>query len=374
MTPEENIRFKEKIIKEQFKNALGYELNLENPKTFNEKLQWLKLYYHDPLMTICADKYLVRDYVKEKIGEEYLVPLIGVWDRVEDIDFDSLPNQFVLKVNWGSGQNIIVKDKSTLNIEETKNKLEYWMKPTSNHYYYSYEWCYKNIKPKIICEKYINENKINEAFVYRMFFFNGVLNYINLDIPFHNTIKNNVKFKSLHFNDKWEKLNIKTRDEIYQSDIDKPYNLENIINIAKTISKPFIFVRVDLFNIRENILFGELTFYPNNGLAQFDPTEWDYKFGELLELPKEKKIEYNILEKATLYNLEPIVKQYKDLEENYNKLKPLEEKIKLYSKKFSLFTIFNIDILSFTSNKEYFILTILGIKIVFKHKVRPDQT
>ncbi|KLI21967.1 ATP-grasp fold amidoligase family protein, partial [Brachyspira hyodysenteriae] len=95
MTPEENIRFKEKIIKEQFKNALGYELNLENPKTFNEKLQWLKLYYHDPLMTICADKYLVRDYVKEKIGEEYLVPLIGVWDRVEDIDFDSLPNQFV---------------------------------------------------------------------------------------------------------------------------------------------------------------------------------------------------------------------------------------------------------------------------------------
>ncbi|MCZ9957393.1 ATP-grasp fold amidoligase family protein [Brachyspira hyodysenteriae] len=260
MTKEENIRFREEIIKEQFKNALGYEPNLENPKTFNEKLQWLKLYYHDPLMTKCADKYAVREYIKETIGEEYLIPLIGVWDRVEDIDFDSLPNQFVLKVNWGSGQNIIVKDKSTLNIEETKNKLEYWMKPTSNHYYYSYEWCYKNIKPKIICEKYINENKINEAFVYRMFFFNGVLNYINLDIPFHNTIKNNVKFKSLHFNDKWEKLNIKTRDEIYQSDIDKPYNLENIINIAKTISKPFIFVRVDLFNIRENILFGELTF------------------------------------------------------------------------------------------------------------------
>ncbi|KLI37061.1 glycosyl transferase, partial [Brachyspira hyodysenteriae] len=249
----------------------------------------------------------------------------------------------------------IVKDKSKLDIEEVKNKLEYWMKPTSNHYYYSYEWCYKNIKPKIICEKYINENKINEAFVYRMFFFNGVLNYINLDIPFHNTIKNNVKFKSLHFNDKWEKLNIKTRDEIYQSDIDKPYNLENIINIAKTISKPFIFVRVDLFNIRENILFGELTFYPNNGLAQFDPTEWDYKFGELLELPKEKKLEYNYMDRDGLIeqvtNLEPIVKQYRDLEEDYNKLKPLEEKIKFYSKKFHLFTIFNIDILSFTSNK-----------------------
>ena len=151
----DNIRFREEKIKKQFKEALGYELNLENPKTYNEKLQWLKLYYHNPLMTKCADKYLAREYIKEKIGEEYLVPLIGVWDKVEDIDFNSLPKQFVLKVNWGSGQNIIVKDKSKLNIEETKNKLNGWLKPFSNHYYYSYEWQYKDIEPKIICEKNI---------------------------------------------------------------------------------------------------------------------------------------------------------------------------------------------------------------------------
>ena len=115
MQTKENIKFREDIIKKQFKEALDYELNLENPKTFNEKLQWLKLYYHNPLMTKCADKYLAREYIKEKIGEEYLIPLIGVWDKVEDIDFNSLPKQFVLKVNWGSGQNIIVKDKSKLN-------------------------------------------------------------------------------------------------------------------------------------------------------------------------------------------------------------------------------------------------------------------
>ena len=139
MKTKENIKFREDIIKKQFKEALGYELNLENPKTYNEKLQWLKLYYHNPLMTKCADKYLAREYIKEKIGEEYLIPLIGVWDKVEDIDFNSLPKQFVLKVNWGSGQNIIVKDKSKLNIEETKNKLNGWLKPFSNHYYYSYE-------------------------------------------------------------------------------------------------------------------------------------------------------------------------------------------------------------------------------------------
>lgn len=100
----ENIKFREDIIKKQFKEALGYELNLENPKTFNEKLQWLKLYYHNPLMTKCADKYLAREYIKEKIGEEYLIPLIGVWDKVEDIDFNSLPKQFVLKVNWEAGK------------------------------------------------------------------------------------------------------------------------------------------------------------------------------------------------------------------------------------------------------------------------------
>ncbi|MCZ9962850.1 glycosyl transferase [Brachyspira hyodysenteriae] len=376
MTPEENIRFKEKIIKEQFKNALGYELNLENPKTFNEKLQWLKLYYHDPLMTICADKYLVRDYVKEKICEEYLVPLIGVWDRVEDIDFDSLPNQFVLKVNWGSGQNIIVKDKSTLNIEETKNKLEYWMKPTSNHYYYYYEWCYKNIKPKITCEKYIEQIDSNLV-DYRVFCFNGIANYIIVD---HNAkiFGVNAKYLRSVYNRNWEKLDIQIYHPIYKPIIEKPYCIDEILYISEKISKNFIHVRVDFYIIKDKPIIGELTFYHQNGTAKFYPQEWDYKFGESLELPKEKKLEYNFIDRDTLVNqaanLEPIVKQYIDIEKDYNKLKPLEEKIKLYSKKFNLFTIFNIDILSFTSNKEYFILTILGIKIVFKHKVRPDQT
>ncbi|MCZ9890701.1 ATP-grasp fold amidoligase family protein [Brachyspira hyodysenteriae] len=374
MTLEENIRFKEEIIKEQFRNALGYELNLENPKTFNEKLQWLKLYYHDPLMTKCADKYAVREYIKEIIGEEYLIPLIGVWDRVEDIDFNSLPNQFVLKVNWGSGQNIIVKDKSTLNIEETKKKLEYWMKSTSNHYYYSYEWCYKNIKPKIICEKYIEE--YYNIFLYRIFCFNGKVNYINIDIP--TNINNQILFKSIHCDENFEKLPFKRKDPILEYEIDKPKNFNMLIKISEILSKSFSHVRVDLYYIDNSIKFSELTFYQGSGLSKFNPIEWDYRIGELLELPKEKKIEYDFIDRDILINqaanLEPIVKQYRDLEEDYNKLKPLEEKIKLYSKKFNLFTIFNIDILSFTSNKEYFIFTILGIKIVFKHKVRPDQT
>ncbi|WP_085169332.1 ATP-grasp fold amidoligase family protein [Brachyspira hyodysenteriae] len=373
MTKEENIRFREKIIKEQFRNALGYELNLENPKTFNEKLQWLKLYYHDPLMTICADKYAVREYIKETIGEEYLIPLIGVWDKVEDIDFNSLPNQFVLKVNWGSGQNIIVKDKSTLNIEEIKKKLEYWMKPTSNHYYYSYEWCYKNIKPKIIAEKYIEQSDGNLT-DYKVYCFNGNIYFIGLYL-FRNTnnyqvLYYNKEFKKLEF--EWGSKNTNKNDIVLN--IKK---LEKIFILSSLLCKKFIHIRVDFFITDHNIYLGELTFFDGSGYEKFNPIKWDYKFGELLELPKEKKLEYDFIDRDTLINqannLEPIVKQYRDLEEDYNKLKPLEEKIKLYSKKFNLFTIFNIDILSFTSNKEYFILTILGIKIVFKHKVRSDQ-
>ncbi|TVL63143.1 ATP-grasp fold amidoligase family protein, partial [Brachyspira hyodysenteriae] len=372
MTPEENIRFKEKIIKEQFKNALGYELNLENPKTFNEKLQWLKLYYHDPLMTICSDKYTVREYIKETIGEEYLIPLIGVWDRVEDIDFDSLPNQFVLKVNWGSGQNIIVKDKSTLNIEETKKKLEYWMKPTSNHYYYSYEWCYKNIKPKIICEKYIEQIDGN-LYDYKIFCFHGEPKYIQVDIDRY------TNHTRVIFDNHWNKTNKSYSDaKMHSKELAKPYNFEELLYISRKISDNFICARTDFYIIENKIFVGELTFYHQNGICHFSNIEFDIEYGNNIKLPKEKKIEYDFIDRDTLINqtanLEPIVKQYKDLEEDYNKLKPLEEKIKLYSKKFNLFTIFNIDILSFTSNKEYFIFTILGIKIVFKHKVRPDQT
>lgn len=128
------------ILEYQFERALGYKLDLDHPKSFNEKLQWLKLNYRNPLITKCADKYQIREYIKENLGEELLIPLLGVWDNVNDIDFNSLPNQFVLKVNWGSGQNIIVTDKSKLDIEDTKNKLSKWMKPENNHYFMGLEW------------------------------------------------------------------------------------------------------------------------------------------------------------------------------------------------------------------------------------------
>ena len=404
MRKEENIKFREEIIKEQFRNALGYELNLENPKTFNEKLQWLKLYYHDPLITKCADKYLVREYIKETIGEEYLIPLIGVWDRVEDIDFDKLPNQFVLKVNWGSGQNIIVKDKSQLDIEEAKNKLRYWMQPTSNHYYYSYEWPYKNIVPKIICEKYITNNTENLT-VYKIFCFDSNP-YLFQVIINDKTANERINYYDLD----WNRLALKQNYDNFDFDIQKPKYLNLMLKFSRILSENFpYFIRIDFYETNDRIYFSEYTFYSDAGYAKFTPDYWDKKLGDLINLPKEKKLEYDVLDKESIIkeacNLEPIVKQYRDLECNFhcmninnsntindlnneinikndsinnlnneltncnNTIKYINnknEELKLNINWFSILSIFGIQLFAVSNNANYLRLTVLGIKLTFK--------
>ena len=363
MQTKENIKFREDIIKKQFKEALGYELNLENPKSFNEKIQWLKLYYHNPLMTKCADKYLAREYIKEKIGEEYLIPLICVWDKVEDIDFNSLPKQFVLKVNWGSGQNIIVKDKSKLNIDETKNKLNGWLKPFSNHYYYSYEWQYKDIEPKIICEKYI-EQMDGDLFDYKLTCFNGRVIYIELHI--NSSMQNHKRcFYSLD----WIKQDFTQQAfDTYEQEIPKPIILDELIKSANILSSEFPNVRVDFYILNNRIYFGELTFSDGNGLNLFIPQSYDYKFGELLELPKEKRIEYNFSDRETFIKqsciLEHVSFEYKRLERKLS-LKNKEtisnndyQKLRLNCNWWTLFGISN--------NNEYLRLTLFGIRISIK--------
>lgn len=355
MTIEENLKFKEEVIKRQFKYHVGYELNLDNPKTFNEKIQWLKLYYHDPIMTKCADKYLVREYIKEKIGEEYLIPLLGVWDKVDDIDFDSLPNQFVLKVNWGCGQNIIVKDKSKLNIEEAKNKLKNWLNPFSNHYYWSYEWQYKNIEPKIICEKYL-EQIDEQIYDYKFFCFNGIPKYIQVDIDRFSNHKRCI------YDTNWNKLEFTNNYPLYNKDIEKPKKLSDMLKISKILSKSFKFIRVDFYIINNMPIFGELTFTHENGFGKFIPIDWDYKFGKLLELPKEKKIEYDWIDRQALITqcniLEPISYKYREMKNIIKRLNNLNEELKLKS---NLFTLFGMN-----NNRQYLQIILFGIKLTFK--------
>ncbi len=267
------------ILEKQFLRMAGYPLNLDNPKTFNEKIQWLKLYYHNPLMTKCADKVAVRDYIKEKIGAEYLIPIIGVYDNVDDIDWDVLPDKFVAKVNWGSGQNIICTDKSKLDIADAKQKLVQWTLPESNHYYDFLEWVYKDIPPKIIIEEYIEQLDSNIQ-DYRFFCFNGVVQQIWLDV-----LSGSPDHKRHIYDRNWNLLDIKVRWPSINKNIKKPENLDKMIRLAEILSHDFPHVRVDFYNIQGKIYFGELTFSSMNGTGIFEPFEWDRKLGTLLTLP-----------------------------------------------------------------------------------------
>ena len=380
-----DLEFKKEFLKQQYKNIMGEELNLENPKRYAEKLQWLKLYYHDPLMTKCADKYLVREYIKETIGENYLIPLIGVWDSVEDINFDLLPNQFVLKTNWGSGQNIIVEDKNKLDIEETKNKLNNWLKPTSNHYYFSYEWPYKYIKPKIIANDYI-ENFNKKSHEYSLHSFNGIPYIIHLVKNLHTP---NLRVNVYDMN--WNKLDIQYNFPNIIDKIVKPAYLDTLICLTKKLSTPFPYARVDFTTENDKIYFVEITFFPNAGFIKFNDKKWDDYYSNFLTLPKEKRMEYDFVDRNALLNqvsnLEPIVMQYKNLEYNFNcannsinnlnnninlkngyinSLNNKNEELKLDLNWFSILSIFGIQLFAISNNSNYIRLTILGIKLTFK--------
>ena len=263
-------------IKKSFRECFGYELDLENPKTLSEKLMWLRVYDNSPLKTKCADKYEVREYVKEKIGEEYLIPLYGVYDNFDEIDFDSLPNQFVMKCNHGCGYNIIVKDKAKLDIKDTKAKINTWLKEDFGSYFG--EIHYSAIKPRIVIEKYI-ENLDGDIEDYKYFCFNGKP-YCFL----YCTDRKSGVLKNSFFDLNWKNMQFNYTGELYTKDIKKPKNYELMNEIAKKLSKDFKHVRVDLYNIEGKIYFGELTFTGYGGYYKFQPEEWNLKLGNLLDL------------------------------------------------------------------------------------------
>lgn len=246
------------LLKAQFVNRMGYIPDFDNPLSFNEKLNWLKLYDRNPLITICADKYLVRNYVTNKIGSQYLIDLIGSYDSPDEIDFDKLPDRFVIKVNWGSGQNIICKEKNKLDKSEVLAKLNYWLLPENNLYFYSYEWCYKDIKPKIIIEEYIEQADGN-LIDYKFFCYNGKVKNLFVASDRHTDLKMN--FYDLGWN-----LYPFTR--VYPNDASrqlKPKEFDTMVLLAEKLAENFIFARVDFYILDNNIKFGEITFYPGGG-------------------------------------------------------------------------------------------------------------
>ncbi len=273
---------KKKILSEIFERNVGYELNWDDPQTFNEKIAWLKLNYQNPLITTCCDKFAVKSYVSEVIGEEHVVPNIAWWTHPEDIDFDALPDKFALKVNWSSGFNIIVKDKSTIDEDAIRAQLADWIKSYKNSYYQMFNWGYKYMSPVIYAEEYISEvGDSSQVFDYKFFCYNGVCKnlFITTD-RFTNKTYNwfDRDFNELPFT--YGKAG-KTK-----GGVEKPKHFEEMVAFAEKLAKPFPFVRVDFYEVGDRIMVGEMTFYSGGGILAFHPEEWDRKIGELIELPQ----------------------------------------------------------------------------------------
>lgn len=269
---------------------MGKKLNLKNPERYTEKLQAYKLYYRNPVMTKCADKYQVRGFVEGKNLGNILCRLYGVYDNVNEINFDSLPEKFVIKTTNGSGTNILCRNKNTLDIPNAKSQIKKWLK--RNMYELGREWAYKNIKPKIIIEEYLedNENHFEGINDYKFICFNGKAEYVVFDVDRFKTHKRNI------YDTEWNNLHIKTDCDEINDVIEKPEGLDKMIEIANKLSEGFPCVRVDLYYINHKVYFGELTFYPWTGYVQFEPDEFDFEMGRKFILPEKVNKQYGLEE------------------------------------------------------------------------------
>lgn len=270
----------EEFLKRKFKSNLKYDLNLLSPNTFSEKIQWLKINDRKDIYTILVDKYKVREYIKEKLGEEYLIPLIGIWDDPDDIDFNKLPDQFVLKCNHNSGLGMcICKDKSKLDISKVRRELKKGLK--QDYYLTGREWPYKNVSRKIIAEKYMKNEHETELKDYKFFCFNGEPKYCQV-------ISDRSTNEAIDFFDmKWnhqEFIGLNSKCSNSKHPIAKPVTFEKMKEFAYILAKNTKFVRIDFYEIERKLYFGEITFYPASGFGNFKPSEWNEKLGEMVNL------------------------------------------------------------------------------------------
>lgn len=269
-----------RFIEKKYELHLNKRLNTDNVSTFNEKLQWLKLYERKPEYTTMVDKYKVREYISKKIGEEYLIPLLGVWDNPDEIDFNALPNKFVLKCNHNSGLGMcICKDKSNLDVDKVKRELRRGLK--QDYYLTGREWPYKNVQRKIIAEQFMKSDK-GGLTDYKVHCFNGVPKIVLV-------CKDRFTKTGLtedFFDVEWNHLDLKRPKQNNSSTaIAKPNELDEILKLSAKLSKNIPFLRTDFYIIEGKVYFSELTFYPTSGFEKFEPEKWDEILGKWLVLP-----------------------------------------------------------------------------------------
>lgn len=276
--PETYILSDKSFIKKLYKKRMGKDINLSNPKTFCEKQNWLKLYDRKPIYTVMVDKYLAREFVAERIGEEYLVPLLGVWDKADDIDFSVLPDKFVLKCNHNSDVTICT-DKSTLDVEKVKKKLNEQLK--RDYYLSKREWPYKNVPRKIICEKFMENHDGSEPLEYKVFCFNGVPKYILVISGRFHTEEPTMDT----YNIMWEHTDLINGGPLAGDVYPKPECFDELCRLSESLSSNTHFLRVDYNYWNNKLYFGELTFFDSAGFEKYKPEKWDYILGDLIELP-----------------------------------------------------------------------------------------
>lgn len=266
-------------VKYYYEYYTGKKLDLEKPIEFNQKIQWYKVYYHNPLLTKLVDKYTVREFVKDKIGDKYLNECYQVYDKVDDVNTDELPNRFVLKAVHGCNFNIIVKDVERLNRTKANFKMRKWMR--RNQYYRGgLEWAYKNIPPKIIAEKYLKDGNKDVLIDYKFYCFDGVVKFLQVDI------ERGINDYRVFYDTNWNKLEFtKGVGILYEKELEKPINFDEMLNVASVLSEEFPFVRVDLYSINNATIFGEMTFYPGDGRQEFYPDKFNKIVGDYFKLP-----------------------------------------------------------------------------------------
>lgn len=271
----------DEFLKRMYSIRMNRELNLDNPQTYTEKLQWLKLYDHRPEYTNMVDKYAVKEYVAEKIGSEYVIPLLGSWDRVEDIDFDALPEKFVLKTSHDSGGIVVCKDKKQLDIAAAKKKLRYFLK--RNYYDHNREWPYKNVPHRIIAEAYMEDSATAELRDYKFFTFGGVPKVLYIAQGRGRGEPTVADFFDMEFNH----LPFTIDHDMAPVPPEKPKCFEEMKRLAVRLSEGTPQLRVDFYEVDGKVYFGEMTFFHCTGMEAFHPDEWDRIFGEWVILPRE---------------------------------------------------------------------------------------
>lgn len=269
-------------IRLQYYCYFNKKLNLDNPATFNEKLQWLKLYNRVDAYTKMVDKYEAKIGVARLIGDEYIIPTLGVWDRFEDINFDTLPDQFVIKCTHDSGCVAICSNRDEFDFSRARNKINSSL--SRNFYYYGREWPYKNVKPRVIAETYIVDNTTNELRDYKFFCFNGKCKFFKID--FDRFIEHRANYYDT--NKTLLELGEVVCPPDYSKKLDFPVNLDKMIELAEILSKGIHFLRVDFYEVNDHIYFGEMTFFPASGLGPFIDEKWDYELGNLICLPERR--------------------------------------------------------------------------------------